>query len=287
MAAVDAHLHLFRDEREGLLAQGGERRAGFAGVPDELAVILDRGRIARALVVTAAPVELWRRALRDRYGDELEEQVAVRLSHLNEWVCETARADGRLLPAIGAEATIDATRLRAEIHDKVSRHGVRVIKIHPALNFTFPTHPGYEPVFAAAREAGLVVVSHGGASSGPYESEVDYCAPAEFAPVLAAFPEVRVVVAHLAHPYVDDLVELAADHPNLYTDLSLVVGAGHLAGEGLRSAVRAFGFERVLFGSDFPYFDPEESLDRLAAAGLTDAELEAITAANAAIVLGL
>jgi predicted TIM-barrel fold metal-dependent hydrolase len=54
-----------------------------------------------------------------------------------------------------------------------------------------------------------------------------------------------------------------------------------LAPERLVATVRAFGVERVLFGSDFPYFDPEDSLDYLAGAGLTEGELDMVRSGNA------
>lgn len=57
-----------------------------------------------------------------------------------------------------------------------------------------------------------------------------------------------------------------------------------MGGRSGHSAVRAFGVARVMFGSDFPYFDPEDSLHRLAAEGLTAGELEMLGAGNAARV---
>jgi hypothetical protein len=268
------------------MAQGGMPQAGFSGVADELATVLDRGRIGGAVVVAAAPVELWRRA-HSRTDADVEDQVLARLVELNEWTCGVVGSDSRLRVAIAAEASIDPLRMTTEIHDKAARRGVCGVKLHPALNFTLPSHPGYREILRAVRDTGLVVVAHGGGSAGtPYEAPVDYCAPANFEPLLVEFPTVPLVVAHLAYPYIDDLTRMAGDHPNLFTDLSYVVGAGHLSGRRLRSAVRAFGVERVLFGSDFPYFDPEKSRDSLDAAGLTASEFEAVCSGNAKTLFG-
>lgn len=94
------------------------------------------------------------------------------------------------------------------------------------------------------------------------------------------------MLAHLCQPFYDDLLVLGERYPRLYTDLSFVLGARLLSPERLVSTIRAFGVERVLFGSDFPYFDPEDSLDRLADAGLTAGELEMIGAGNAERIFG-
>lgn len=104
--------------------------------------------------------------------------------------------------------------------------------------------------------------------------------------MLDRFPRLTLVLAHLCQPFYDDLLVLGERYPRLYTDLSFVLGARLLSPERLVSTIRAFGVERVLFGSDFPYFDPEDSLDRLADAGLTAGELEMIGAGNAERIFG-
>jgi predicted TIM-barrel fold metal-dependent hydrolase len=174
------------------------------------------------------------------------------------------------------------TELSADLGDRLLRPEVKAVKIHPALSYVNPDHPGYLGVYRLAEEAGVPVVSHGGSSAGTfYESEIDYCAPANFVPVLERFPRLTLVVAHLGQPFYDDLVAVGHRYPNLCTDLSYVLGGRLLSPDRLVSTVRAFGVERVLFGSDFPYFDPEDSLDCLGGAGLSASELELVMAGNA------
>lgn len=294
MGAVDAHVHVFPSEREGLVAQGGAALVGYDGVREELASVLARGRVSRALAVLALPVELSRQARRSRFpaavsGEErrrleaeLEDRLMEKAFGQNAWLCEVAAAPGTIEPVPGADPTIPTERMLADLDDKVGRFSVRAIKIHPGLNFVLPDHAGYKPIYEFAQQRNLVVISHGGASLAPsYRSETPYCAPGNFAPVLAAFGRLRLVVAHLAFPYTSELVELSQTYPNLYTDLSFVVGTGALGGTELLDLVRGFGVERVLFGSDFPFSDPERSLDYLSEAGLSSSELEMITRGNA------
>jgi predicted TIM-barrel fold metal-dependent hydrolase len=49
----------------------------------------------------------------------------------------------------------------------------------------------------------------------------------------------------------------------------------------VKVVVRAIGPERVLFGSDFPYFNPEGSLDVIEACGLSEGERDAVCSKNA------
>jgi predicted TIM-barrel fold metal-dependent hydrolase len=140
---------------------------------------------------------------------------------------------------------------------------------------------GFRPVYELAVEAGLVLISQGGgAAEGLYDSDIDFCAPENFVPVLHDFPQLKLVVAHFAHPYASALIDIGRSFPNLLTDLSFVLGADLLPGDALRDSIRSFGVERVLFGTDFPYFDPEASLDRLHTSGLSLDELETVQAGN-------
>lgn len=297
MAAVDAHVHLYRTEQQGVQSMGGSRLAGLAGVVEELNQILDRGRISRAAITTALPVELWRRALhsrlpnvasereRVRLEEEVEETLIGRVARLNQWVCELASADTRVEAVPGADATLAATATN-DLKDMIDRHRVKAIKIHPALNYVMPGDPRFKPIFEISQDAGIVVITHGGGSSQLYPSEIDYCAPGNFRPVLESFPQLRLVVAHFGHPYVDDMISMAEKFPNLWTDLSFVLGASLVDGDKLGDAIRSFGVERVLFGSDFPFFDPEGSLDALSNAGLSEGEFEMVTRGNFENLMG-
>lgn len=54
-----------------------------------------------------------------------------------------------------------------------------------------------------------------------------------------------------------------------------------------RSLIRLYGADRVLFGSDFPMWDPALELTLLARVGLTDDERERVLWRNARELLGL
>jgi len=52
------------------------------------------------------------------------------------------------------------------------------------------------------------------------------------------------------------------------------------------SAIRAFGVQRVLFGSDWPAFHPAETLHALRTMGFSEREVRAFTKGNSARLLG-
>jgi predicted TIM-barrel fold metal-dependent hydrolase len=286
---IDSHFHIYKNEQAGLLAQGGQSHMGFSGTLEEARKILDGGQIDKIIALAVIPIEPMRQAAikkwphdispsdRDKLSRELEITLRDRLSRYNDWICSAARDDKRIEPAIAADPTIDKNEMAAEILDKLERYQIRAIKIHPEVNSVFPTHQGYQPVFELAQQKGLAVISHGGLSA----SEKNYCAPENFHKVLENFPKLKLVIAHLAFPQVKTLIEMASRYQNLYTDISFIMSNSLLNEEELCQAIRDFGTERVLFGSDMPWADPEKDSDRLGKLKLNDNELEMLTWKNA------
>jgi predicted TIM-barrel fold metal-dependent hydrolase len=276
MTAIDAHLHVFPDEASGLLAQGGERLAGHAGVVEEVRAIAAQSGITRVIALNTAIGSVLR-----GFGQS-EERIWANLVENNEWICRVGAENDVISAALSADPTVDRAAMVAHLRDMLGRYAVRAIKVHPAIAHVLPDDPGFLSIYEVARDARVPVVSHGGSSVGAfYEAEIQYCAPDNFVPVLAKYPDVPLVIAHLGQPYFDDLLAVGAAHANALTDLSFALGARLIDPAGLLRVVRAFGVERVMFGTDFPFFDPADSLDYLSGAGFTAGELEAITSTNA------
>jgi hypothetical protein len=85
---------------------------------------------------------------------------------------------------------------------------------------------------------------------------------------------------------------VAADFPQLAFDLSEIIewtGAPHApSAAGLAALIREIGADRVMLGSDFPWYDPLRTADRVAGLpGLSAAERVAILGGNAMRIFGL
>ena len=80
--------------------------------------------------------------------------------------------------------------------------------------------------------------------------------PLELVPLLKAYPDVKVIIAHLGSPsnYYHQLqaMYLAERFDNVYLDTSV----GSDIHENLRLAVERAGVDRILFGSDAPVYHP-------------------------------
>ncbi|MBL7064598.1 MAG: amidohydrolase family protein [Anaerolineae bacterium] len=113
-----------------------------------------------------------------------------------------------------------------------------------------------KPVLAAARTQGLPVMLHTG--------DFSYTAPALMERMVRQNPEVTFILAHMGSlSFVSDAIEVARRYRNVYLETSGMPSAAML-----RRAVAECGPQRLLFGSDYPFWNPELEKARIESAGL-------------------
>lgn len=115
--------------------------------------------------------------------------------------------------------------------------------------------------------------------------------------VAIAFPELRIVMAHLGHPFTREAVTVIRKHPHVYADVSALVARPWTLYEGLLFSQEWGAGGKLLFGSDYPILTPARTIEALRAVNdvvtgtgmpRVDAELiEGIIHADALGALGL
>jgi predicted TIM-barrel fold metal-dependent hydrolase len=153
------------------------------------------------------------------------------------------------------------------------------VKIHPEEH-CYPIRDYGNAIFefAAARHA--VVLTH--------SSEQNSLA-ADFVPLANAYPEVRLILAHIGCGWDGDLTHQVraihhSKHRNVWADTSSVRSVT----PGLIEwAVREIGAERVLFGTDTPLYHAGMQRGRIDQAELTGPEKKLILRGNAVQLFGL
>ena len=232
---------------------------------------------------------------RDEAVQEVDEELAGRISRQNAWACEVGAEHERLVPFVGVQAMLGSERAVEEIVVGRNR-GAKGVKIQPGMNMFLPTDPVLIDVYETATELGMPILTDSGTYGRPAPSGAPYGQPLNFARVLNAFPSLTLVMAHFASAYWDERIELAARHPNLHFDLSGGFGARDLHArddhralpeEDAPRILRKVGVHRFMFGTDGPSVMPQPYIEQVLRLGLTDDEKQAILADNARRIYSL
>lgn len=299
---VDAHVHLYRSqelERKNVVHPGRRDRDRWAN-PASVTGFMDREGISKIVCLPNFPTLQMRRSLlKDVPGDlpdgertpalaAIEAELKSRLRRQNEWICRTAADNPRLVPAISMQRLFSPEEMVGELRLRVSQ-GARIVKMLPGMYHEYPSDHAFWPLYQACEELDVAIVSDTG-TLGQADTGIAYGEPDNFGEMLAAFPRLRLVMAHFPSAYWDQRVTLARQFPNLYFDTSGSFGAEHVeVRDGRRAAavedavrlIRGVGADRFLFGSDGPRFLFQPQLEQMLSLDLTDDERQLILAGNA------
>jgi hypothetical protein len=131
--------------------------------------------------------------------------------------------------------------------------GGRCVKVHLQVGAFDPMDPLLEEAWALLEEAATPIVIHAGAVADGSGNE-QWCGPEPVRRLLARYPALRLVIAHMGAPDVAAFMELADEHPGVWFDTAMVFSEPPYLFDypaGLLGRVQQMG-DRIVFGSDFP-----------------------------------
>jgi uncharacterized protein len=206
---------------------------------------------------------------------------------LNGWVAETAAA----LPGAIGIGTLhpDDSDVDAIASEATGRLGLRGFKFHLSVQRFHVDDERLFSVYERGEAAGHVFVLHVGTL--PYRDA--FTGADRFRRLLARFPRLTAIVAHMGAFESDAFLSLLDGHPNLYVDttMALAPAARRYVGAdpaSITDAALVRWQDRILFGSDFPLipYDYDEERRWAWDRALPDAVRRKIFHDNAARLLG-
>ena len=283
---IDAHVHIpFREdltEQEVMfMRKKSIDVSSLTGEPNQLLGRLDSVGIDRAVVF---PLAMPSPSKTETEIARLNERTAAFVSAAPERLIGFAVLNPH-------EARGSLEMLRYAIEDLK----LKGVKLHPTLQSFYPNDCKLFEIYEYACEKKIPILFHTGAS---LPSHTDHFSRPIFVDEVAArYPKLRIILAHIGRPWYLEAAMLMRKHTNVYADISANVGrsGGAALLEIVLLTVKIYSgaMDRILFGSDFPVYQPGEMLSLFAQASegiiadvlklpkLTETEIKGILGENA------
>lgn len=232
----DFHAHVFKpDVAEKLIGKMeevyGVKRKHNA-VVEEVLASAEHGGIDRVVVLPIA-----NRPEHARY---------------NDWYAELGQKFESVIPFGSIHPENDPSEL-----DRFPNLGLKGMKFQPNAQRFYPDDRRMFPAYKRAAELGLIVVFHAGHEEGGVEGT--YSQPERFVDVIESFPDLSIVLSHFGGYKVWDSIDCVLGYDNVYYDTAHIPG---VIDDGLfYSLAEKIGFDRILFGTDFPFRDHKTERD--------------------------
>lgn len=263
MTIIDVHAHVYPDA----IAQ---RAADSIGVFYEIPMHM--GGTVHELMVRSEAAGI---------GQSWVHSAAVtpsRVKAVNDFIISTVQAHADRFVGFGTMHP-DFENVADEL-DRIKAAGLKGVKLHPDFQHFCLDDEKAIAMFQAMAERKLTAIVHTGDHRYPYSE------PRRMARVLDAVPSLRVNCAHLGGWSVwNDAWRELAGRDGVWVDTSSSLYA--VTPEEAAQIIRHYGEDRVLFGTDYPMWEPAEEVEKFLRLPLSAQQQEKILHLNAEAFLSL
>ena len=236
----------------------------------------------------------------ERFNEVMRPDVTVRLNNsFDDYIGDMGPVDravafGVAVNPHGSEDDMGVMRAQAEVNDTASAlasaHPDKVIgfmSVHPGAVDVMdelercvdelglkgmklaPNYQNFDPlgsdarrVYEFAQRRGLPIVFHQG-TAPMRAAPLMYAHPIVMDELAMDFPDLKIVMAHMGHPWHEDCIAVIRKHPNVYADVSGQFYRPWQFYNGMRLAYEWSVMHKLLFASDWPLTTPQETIDSL------------------------
>ena len=183
------------------------------------------------------------------------------LSSPNEYIADYVKIHPEKLIGFAA---VDP--MHDQVHE-VLEHAIadlklRGVKLGPIYQNIHPLDERMMPVYEFCEKRNLPILIHQG-TTFPQKAPLTFSLPILLEDVAMKHPDLKMIIAHLGHPWIDDTIVLIRKQPNFYADISAL----HYRPWQFYNALilaREYGvLNKLLFGSDFPFTTPDATIESL------------------------
>lgn len=152
---------------------------------------------------------------------------------------------------------------RADCMEKL-RHavetlGLKGVKFGPIYNGVALDDPRMTPVYAYCQKNDLPLTMHMGTTFGA-NAPLDMGRPIHVDAVARRFPDLKMILAHMGHPWHEECIVCIRKQPNVYAELSAIFYRPWQFWNTLVCAQEYLVTDKIFWGTDFPFSAVEESI---------------------------
>jgi predicted TIM-barrel fold metal-dependent hydrolase len=266
MNYIDFHTHVFPDKiakaaMDALAAESGDYRPRTDGTLHGLLDSMKRADISVSVVANIAtkPAQLY---------PVLE-------------FCKQIKSD-TIYPLVSFHPGNDPDDVE-DMLGEAQRAGIRGVKLHPMYQRFFIDNKHMYGFYELLASFGFFIILHTGYDLAfPENTQADV---ERIKKVADWFKDLTIVCTHVGGWKQWDRIHCLSDCKNVYTETSMTLS--EVSDEEFIRLIGHFNEDRVLFGSDSPWTDQKEMLERTLRLKISDRRKEKMLYENAAALLGL
>ena len=253
---IDSHCHIYPEKIAAKAVNGtdtfyGEHSVGSGTVED----LIDREEKAGV----------------DKFIVQSVATTPKQVASINNFIATEVSKNPVKLTGLGTLHP-ESENIAADVKQLLSL-GLKGVKLHPDIQAFKLDDYRCLKIYELCERENMPILMHTG------DHRYDYSNPNRLVPVLDIYQNLTIIGAHLGGWSVwDEAVEKLSGYKNFYVDSSSSLY--ELSAERATEIIRAYGADRVLFGSDFPVFSPDIELARFMALPLSDEERKKILSEN-------
>ena len=254
---IDSHCHIYPDK----IAEKASANTGrFYNLPASL-----DGKISTL-------IEHGKKAGIEHFIVQSVATTPMQVTSINHFIAESVALSDGHFTGLGTLHP-DSADMESDVNEILAL-GLKGVKLHPDIQQIEIDDPKMHKIYRLC-EGKLPILLH----TGDYR--YDYSNPNRMIPILEQYPNLTVIGAHFGGWSIwEEATERLKKYPNFLVDCSSSLYA--ISPEKAKELIHAYGVERVLFGTDYPLWTPEEELDRFMKIDLTEKEREDIFYNNTA-----
>lgn len=260
MRIIDFHTHIYPDK---IAVKGSQSICGFYGLEYHCTgsadVLLGEGKLAGISEFALLPVAVNPKHVRS----------------INEFTASEAEQHKEFHGFGSVHADMEDILGEVEF---IKRLGLKGIKIHPDTQHFAIDDKRLYPMYDMLGEDMPLVVHCG-------DPRYDYSSPERLRRVLDDFPKLKVVGAHLGGWSMFDKAFEYLGKTKCFVDISSCIM--FIGEKETERYIKKYGAERVIFGTDFPLWNPVVEVKRFMSLHLKDDERERIAYKNAEELLNM